>query len=238
MIEADPWLAAILERDVFRVLTPDEGVAPEVLAGHEQGRPGAFYFAKVEAARTRAVESLESAGYRVVDANVTFGAAAPPPVPGASDVELVDASAVDPDAIIDVAGGCFRYSRFHLDPRFPRELADRVKREWVRNYLRGVRGDRLFVAVAEGRPAGFLAALTTGPAGAPVAVIDLVGVDPGFQRRGIGRALVQGFLAHYGSRCEAYRVGTQVANAPSIRLYQSLGFGFEHCHYVLHRHVP
>jgi RimJ/RimL family protein N-acetyltransferase len=33
-------------------------------------------------------------------------------------------------------------------------------------------------------------------------------------------------------------VGTQIANLPSIRLYEKLGFSLVKSAYVMHRHVP
>jgi hypothetical protein len=37
-------------------------------------------------------------------------------------------------------------------------------------------------------------------------------------------------------RPEGFRVGTQAANAPSVRLYESLGFRFRDAQFVLHHH--
>ncbi|MDJ0925820.1 MAG: GNAT family N-acetyltransferase [Acidimicrobiia bacterium] len=49
--------------------------------------------------------------------------------------------------------------------------------------------------------------------------IDRLFVDPGFARRGIGRALVLSALGN-----EETRVSTGTANHPAHRLYESLGF--------------
>ena len=91
------------------------------------------------------------------------------------------------------------------------------------------------MARVDGEPAGFLAALLTD--GDQTAVIDLIAVDDGYQRRGLGRALNEAFIARYHQRCPRLRVGTQVANIPALGLYQQLGFRVAASQYVLHRHL-
>jgi ribosomal protein S18 acetylase RimI-like enzyme len=139
---------------------------------------------------------------------------------------------------VEIAGTCFRYSRFHLDPRVPREIADRIKREWIRNYATKRRGERLLVASLEGRPAGFLAVLASESGGQRIRTIDLVGVAAWAQRRGVGRALVEAFIAASRGVCDVMQVGTQAANIPSMRLYETTGFCMSRSQYVLHGHVP
>jgi len=111
------------------------------------------------------------------------------------------------------------------------------RRDWILNYIRGQRGDRLFVALAEGRPVGFLAALVSDGGDQRVSTIDLVGVGKPFQGRGLGAALVAAFVEHYRSSCELLQVGTQAANIPSMRLYEKLGFEMARTQYVMHLHV-
>jgi ribosomal protein S18 acetylase RimI-like enzyme len=79
---------------------------------------------------------------------------------------------------------------------------------------------------------GFLAALVS----ERNAVIDLVGVDKQYQRRRVGAALTQAFIDHYRPSASSLQVGTQVANVPSMRLYERLGFSISKTQYVLHLH--
>ena len=81
---------------------------------------------------------------------------------------------------------------------------------------------------------GFLAALKSHD-GAQ-AIIDLVGVHPDAQRQGVGRTMIVRFAEHYRDVNELI-VGTQVANVPSVQLYESLGFRLKSSQYVLHMHV-
>jgi dTDP-4-amino-4,6-dideoxy-D-galactose acyltransferase len=239
-IKADGWLAELFGHPVFRLdLAPSEQELTAPLRRHAEGQPRAFYYAKVDTKDAGAVRQLGAAGMSVVDTNVSFELDRAPTATatGGSDVgvsELVDGEA---DAVLDIAGSAYQYSRFHLDPAVPDALAHRIKREWCRNYVRKLRGDRLFVARLDGRPVGFLAALVTEAAGKRTAIIDLVGVDRGHQRRHVGTALTRAFIDHYRPSVAALQVGTQVANVPSMRLYERLGFSMAKTQYVLHLHV-
>ncbi len=139
--------------------------------------------------------------------------------------------------VLDIAASCFRYSRFHLDPHVPDEVANRIKHDWVLNYIRKKRGERLLVASIDGRPVGFLAVLTSEFDGKRVETIDLMGVSEAFQKQGVGKALVGYFIQQYEDRCDFLQVGTQAANIPSMRLYQSLGFSIVGTRYAMHLHV-
>jgi ribosomal protein S18 acetylase RimI-like enzyme len=147
---------------------------------------------------------------------------------------------VEPDdyaAVLDIAGCCFRYSRFHLDAVFPAAVAHAIKRAWIQSYVDRQRGEQLLVALVNGKPAGFLAVLEATVEGQACRVIDLIGVAQTYQGRGVGRALVGCFLEDCAHRGLGARVGTQAANIPSLRLYESLGFRVCETAYVLHAHV-
>jgi ribosomal protein S18 acetylase RimI-like enzyme len=236
MIEVrnDAWLAEVMARPVFRVGGALDGDGDgATLAAHVRGQARAFYYAKVDAGRIDTVRRLAAAGFVVVDTNVVFELDRRPeldgPFPG---VTVGEHAAAEEEAVLEVAATSFTRTRFHLDPLVGAELANAIKREWCRNYARKRRGDHLFVARVDGQPAGFLAALTT-PASA---VIDLIGVAPAFQRRKLGAALTTAFVERYRGR-GVLQVGTQVANIPSVRLYERMGFSLVSSQYVLHLHV-
>jgi ribosomal protein S18 acetylase RimI-like enzyme len=236
-IVRDAWLSAVLDREVFRADSTDAHAAGGV-AAQPGSAPRAMYFARVDTADTGAIGELARQGFTVVDVNMTFSARPSDVIAATADaaaVEVADAIEADRLAVLDIAGSCFRFSRFHLDPVLSADDAHRVKREWVRSYFDGARGNRLFVA-HQRSPVGFLAAIETERGGCPAAVIDLVGVAADSQRSGVGRALVGAFARAYADRRELV-VGTQAANVPSIRLYERLGFRLVASSYVLHRHT-
>jgi ribosomal protein S18 acetylase RimI-like enzyme len=239
-ISRDQWLAGAVGHDVFRV-SIESGVEPAELARHVADCARGLYFVKLPVDRVRELRELCRAGFFLVETNLTFELSAAGAagdlryrVPGSL---VRDSIASDHEALLEVAGSAFRYSRFHVDPLLERTTADRVKQNWLSNCLRGERGDRVFTALLQGRPAGMLASLVVEEDAGRVAVIDLVAVGTASQRAGLGRALVGAFGQHYAEQVSALRVGTQAANVPSVRLYESMGFSLRSSQYVAHLHV-
>lgn len=246
-IREDTWLSNIFENPVFKIVTrpaaptPDDSTSKirQQIERHAGQQSQAFYYAKVDTREIEVVRQLSSAGLYVVDVNVTFridpraqanaerGAAT-------SEVVVREIEPADEDDTLDIAATCFQYSRFHLDPLVSRTIADRIKRDWILNYIKRQRGDRLFVALIGERPVGFLAAIAIEANGKKICAIDLVGVSRQFQRRRVGQALTQFFIEYYQQRCDYLDVGTQTANIPSMRLYQKMGFYISQTQYVLH----
>ena len=242
-IRADTWLSSLFDHPVFQVRAGEapSGNEGTALLLHARSQSRAFYFARVGVSEVPTVASLSRAGMSVVDVNVTFGLAAAsaprePTLPPGIDIrEAGEADAAD---VLDIAETSFRYSRFHLDPLVPTVLANRIKREWIASYFARRRGECLWIATVEGRPAAFLAVIGGDDHGLRLKTIDLVAVAPSFQRKGLGRSLVLFFLAQYASRCDRLRVGTQITNLPSCRLYETSGMTIDGAAYVLHMHVP
>jgi GNAT superfamily N-acetyltransferase len=234
VIVEDVWLSTIFGRPVFRVGT---GCRADAVRAHAHGESAAFYYTKVETAEPGAVRDLGAAGLSVVDVNVTLDRSPAPVASTTTDVRVDDVRPEQHAAILDIAGRAFRYSRFHLDPLIPRALAHRVKREWIASYLAGRRGERLLVATLDGRTVGFLAVLAAEAPGKVARVIDLVATAPEAQGLGVGTALVSAFIRVAAPTSDVLRVGTQIANAPSIRLYTRLGFQVARSTYVMHAHV-
>ncbi len=217
---------------------PVRCVEPGAPAASLRGLPApSFAYAKVPPEHAAAVGRFEAAGFRVVDVSVTFSrAAAAPALPEpTSPVEAVTARTAA--AVLDIAGSCFKFSRFHLDPEVPGALAHRIKREWIRSYVEGRRGAALHAVLRGRRPAGFLAVLRASEGGRRQAVIDLIGVGKAHQGRGLGRDLVRFFVNAYRGSCDELLVGTQAANIPSLRLYESCGFRAVRTAIVLHKHA-
>jgi GNAT superfamily N-acetyltransferase len=240
-IHPDTWLSAIFRYPAYRVsptLGNGRSTEPVNLAGLAQS-PDAFFFAKIPTQDVSSVEGLGQFGFRVVDVNVTFDRPSSPSsnIDQIDSIKVVDATPVHHPAILDIAASAFVYSRFHLDPHVPNPVANTIKRAWIENYCLGKRGDSLLVALVDGRPAGFAAALASHVHGKNMRVIDLIGVANEFQGRGIGKGLVASFIDRYAGHCDGLRVGTQAANIPSMRLYEQSGFRISETVYVMHAHV-
>ena len=233
-INIDQWLSTLFEREVFRLkVTDSTDIHP--LREHQVAHPNAFYFAKLDTRQTAILRAL-SGILRVVDVNVQFEWTPPIIHSLSSDIQVMrfeDQSAwVEP--VLRIAETSFKYSRFHLDDTLRDGLANLIKREWIANYLNGTRGDALYVALIDGEVVGFNAVIESIHHGERVSIIDLIAVSPTHQGRGVGRALLQHFIQTYHPTHAHLQVGTQVANIPSCRLYESMGFRLINSQYVLH----
>ena len=224
-VREDGWLAERLGRPAFTV----DGSALE-----EDVAAAGFYQARVPADDVAAVQRLSALGFSVVDTTLTLGRT---PVPGSAPSSVVRAKPEHREAVVEIARTAFRFSRFHLDPEVPAELANRIKADWIESYFAGTRGEHLLVALADGRPAGFLAVIAGEDAGKALRTIDLIAVAPSAQGRGLARALTGAFVAESARVCDEVRVGTQAANVPATRLYESMGFALVRAQYALHLHV-
>jgi ribosomal protein S18 acetylase RimI-like enzyme len=227
---ADAWLGKQLGKQSWRVdMRAGQGAPAASLAF----APGEFAYAKVPSENCGAVRDLIRVGFYPVDVAVTFEG----PAQGASaqraDVRF--ACPEDRDAVAEIARTTFRYSRFHLDPLIPRGIANEMKAQWAANFFVGARGDAMVVAEADGVVVGFLQLLRQPN---EMLLIDLIGVAPSHQGRGLARAMI-GFASTHGAGEAAprrLRVGTQIANTASVRLYESLGLRLADAQYVLHLH--
>ncbi len=216
----DPWLSVIMGCGVFQVLSIESPIAGSEKAasdivgqvqGHAAQQAAALYYARDDTAQVDLVRQYCVAGFYVVDVTVTFCMEAPVQVshPAPSKVTICPVGPEHQQGVLDIASSCFQYSRFHLDPLVPRSTANRIKHDWILSYIRKQRGDELFVALLDGRPVGFLAALAMEAKGKRTWVIDLIGVDRACQNQGIGTALTEFFIRRYHTQCDRFQVGTQ-----------------------------
>ena len=234
-LAADPWLTAVLGREVYR-LAVEGGAAlgksdgPAALASALGSRPG-FTYTRVPTRNVAAVRFLQAAGLQLVDTSVLLEK----PINGSSGLEsgVRLASPEDRSGARRVAREGFEFSRFHLDPCIPNELAGRVKEEWVDGYFARRRGDAMVIRTVDGDVAGFLALLVDRSDG--TLVIDLIAVDPRYRKRGFAGDMIR-FAESCFADAPRIRVGTQLANVPSLRLYEKLGFRVVDSSHVFHHH--
>jgi ribosomal protein S18 acetylase RimI-like enzyme len=230
-LEADAWLSRMLGRPAWTVVPAGSGAAPL----SELSKPGVqFATARVNAADTAGAMVLQAFGFRVVDMGLTLEAARAEVASGGA---ARFAGSGDRAAVEAIAGSAFRFSRFHLDPKLPKPLADKVKATWAANWFLGARGDGMVVAeYPQGTVAGFLQLRW---AAEERLVIDLIAVRQDCERRGLARAMI-GYAWSHGTgdarRPRGMIAGTQAANIASIRLYESLGFRLREARFVLHHH--
>jgi GNAT superfamily N-acetyltransferase len=108
----------------------------------------------------------------------------------------------------------------------------RLYPDWTRDQAEAVRAGctneahDVFVAVANGRPVGFsTVALNAFHEG--MGVVDMIAVDPDYQRRGIARRLMDRSIEHmraHGMDITAVGTGGDPGHAPARALYEAGGF--------------
>ena len=223
-LQRDEWLSHALGRESFHLTSPPMEELSLVLA---DAPPGAFVDCRVDVTKEEATSSLIAAGALLVDTNVTFERpGAETAKPGAG---VREALPEDRDVVARIAAEAFAFSRFARDPHLGPAVNARLKASWVSNFFAGRRGNRLLLGEVDGRVAGFLLLIDRDEE----SVIDLIAVDAAHRRRGVAERMVAA-AAQDGRRL---RVGTQLANVPSIRLYETLGFRFVGAAHVLHLHL-
>ena len=237
-IKSDDWLSGIFGYPVFQVYADVHENVEDQLHDHIASQSKALYWAKIPTDAVMIGRQLLAQGFYVVDVNATVERRAniEDRFCDARGIE-VHAYAPQYESVLDVARSCFRRSRFHLDPNIPNDMADTVKVEWVRNYTRGLRGDKLFVVAKGEHVIGFLAALVYERDGMMVANGDLLGVLEPFQRLGVGRILLEAFVREYKKRCDFLQGGIQMSNISSLRLSDRMGFFVSRAQQILHLHV-
>ena len=108
----------------------------------------------------------------------------------------------------------------------------RLHPDWEANQEAAVRSSctdderDVFVAVASGRPVGFMA-IALNAFHERMGVIDIIGVDPDYQRRGVSSRLTEFATEHMRSRgmdIAVVETGGDPGHAPARAAYEGAGF--------------
>jgi ribosomal protein S18 acetylase RimI-like enzyme len=226
VLSFDPWLSDLLGMPAYHLSTYS-GLHEKAL--HQLVLGAAFVDAKIPTGDLADVRRLERSGFRIVDVNVQLSADTRS-IPRLEQPEIGFAEPDDENSVAAIAERSFVFDRFHADP-LTSPAAGAVKREWARNFFRGKRGTWMVVARQSVGVVGFLQLLRV----EANLVVDLIAVNEGARGRGLGHAMIS-FAARHCGPFERVEVGTQITNAPSLRLYEGLGFRVHNSQYVLHCH--
>lgn len=213
------------------------GHGSDVSVGNQSA--GTFVWTKVPTEKLERIDELLRFGFKIVTTEIQLAypvvdAVRSTPVRSSeSRVSVRSALPVDEESVCEIAATAFTEDRFHRDPKVGVAAARRIKRAWVENFFKGERGDRMLLAEgSDGAVAGFVQLLDLPDA----TVIDLIAVDPSAQGNGVGRALAEAVLDDSRGSSREVRVGTQLTNTRSLKLYMELGFSIVASSHVLHRH--
>jgi ribosomal protein S18 acetylase RimI-like enzyme len=235
---ADPWLTTTGGLPSYRLRTDADVLealsdlrSPASAEVHCLLEGEAFIYAKLPVSPTNPVGTLEELGFRVIDTGLGFAKQLDGgPAPTRASVR--PATPEDEESVTRVAARAFTMSRFHLDPLFGSERANRVKEAWARAYFAGERGEEMVVAERDGDLVGFLLLLRPDAA---TAVIDLIGMVEDAHGAGLGEAMIAlGTTLLPG--VSTMTMHTQAANVGAVRFYERLGFTFTGATYCLHAH--
>ena len=228
----DPWLTRQLGKPSFHLAGEIDGqsFARSPIVEQLAAQP-LFADVKVPVADGLSADAAQRMGFSLIDTNLQFAM----PLSDVPEVGMPGLMFATPDmagAVGGIAATSFSDDRFHRDPAIPNPVADELKRCWATNFFAGKRGDWMVVACVGERPVGFLQLLRMPGGGL---LIDLIGVSARERGRGFARAKI----AFSRQNCDCSGevvVGTAIANARSIRLYENMGFRLRSAQYVFHHH--
>jgi len=227
----DLWLAEQFGRPCFRL---DTGHGIGDVSPPPTEAPAWFAYARLAVGEVAVARTLAHAGFYLVDTPIILerrGIDRHDELPHDPRVRLAEPG--DADRVATIARDGFAYSRFHADPEIPDGVANRVKAAWAENYFNGGRGDALIVAETEGGVQGFLLLLDSKT---DTPVIDLVAVGGEARNQGLGRAMLN-FVPRVCPNATTIRVGTQLANVPSVQMYQACGYLVVGSAHLFHWHA-
>lgn len=191
---------------------------------------------RVPAAPATLPALVETAGFRFVE--IQLRATLPRLAASqlrATRLTVRPAEPSDGPPLVRIAGSAFMFGRYHADPRFPRELADRRYRVWIERALTKSPTGWVAVVGPPGEPGGFLQVEI---AAGGVADIRLAAVDP-------GAAPIAGPELFLGALHELARRGVSgvtarfsAVNTGVANIYAALGFRFHEPELVFHWHRP
>ncbi len=187
--------------------------------------------ARTDAHDLAALHAFEECGFRMVDGLITFAIELDKiDVPEVeSEVTIRMATEADAEAAGDIAYSTYSIDRFHSDGSIPKERSDELHRVWVRNSVLGKAADGVVVAEDENGLLGYvtckLAHDTKDVMGDLVGTVVLVGVSRKARGKKIGKAMSIAAMKWFKEQgCAVADVGTQLANIPASRLYESCGY--------------
>jgi hypothetical protein len=186
--------------------------------------------ARVTATATPLVSLLLQAGFTYVDFCLltTLSKLLPESLPK-SRFAVRPAKSRDHKAIYQISGSAFQFGRYHSDPYFPRELANRRYVQWMRNALESSDPENLvFVLASPEKVFGFMHVVIR----CCDADLRLGAVVPGSS---LGHFLYSETLrAVSGLGATSASTTVSAANVAVLNIYSALGFRFSRPEVVLH----
>jgi dTDP-4-amino-4,6-dideoxy-D-galactose acyltransferase len=216
------WDSRFFERRIARVSGHrlDEVKLSEISACCQTNRVDCLYFlADSDDAQTSVL--AEQNGFLLTDVRLTFertpNQSASLISPG-GQVRL--ARQEDLEALKAIARTGHRDTRFYFDLHFERAKCDLFYETWIENSFKGF-AHAVFVAEVNAEPVGYITCSLRGAE----SQVGLLGVGDKYRGMGLGKQLVEAFLAWSAEQgARRATVVTQGRNISAQRLYQRMGF--------------
>lgn len=199
----------------------DSPKAATINAWSEKNQVDCLYFlAASDDLRTS--QTAENDQYHLVDIRVTLENKLQELVSTRSDpAQIRLANGNDIESLRIISRNNHRDSRFYYDGHFDREKCDELYAVWIEKSVRGGT-DQVLVWEENRQPVAYVTGKIT-PAGS--GSIELVGVHPAWQGKGIGYQLTMHLLAWFQQQHSTHlTVVTQGRNIGAQVLYQRCGF--------------
>jgi hypothetical protein len=197
--------------------------------------------ARADVADIAGVHVLEQAGFRLMDALVTYitrpGKDLPEHVREVGAIRFLRDGDAEP--LVDIARDAYRgfRGRFHLDPHVPAGRADELYVEWARQVVTGHMAEMVLVSEGgDGRLVGFLAFRRREPVSS-VSGVPVFGGGLGACRRDVPGAyagLIRAGTVWAHEHGGVAETQTQNYNFSTVRIYEAVGAHYVRGEYTLH----
>ncbi|HMF96771.1 MAG TPA: hypothetical protein VKE96_20875, partial [Vicinamibacterales bacterium] len=244
-----PWDSAFFELSMARLMLVHDGshdresLRSLIRAACEASRArGVRHLsARVDVADAEAIQALEDAGFRMMDALATYiyPLKRPPPEPGKDMGVLRLYQPGDRDQLLEITREAYRgfRGRYHLDPHLPQSRSDELYVEWAKKSCDGEWADVVLVT-ENGR--GDLHGWASYRQIEPVSTVGgtaIRGGGLGACRRdkpGAYAGLLRAATIRIHGGGAITEMQTQIFNFATIRLYEAVDTRFVRADYTLH----
>jgi len=244
-----PWDSAFFDLPMARLILVHDGetrrsALRETIAsalGASRARGITHVSARIDVADAEAIQALEDAGFRMMDALATYiyPLKLPAPEPGKDMGVLRLYQPGDRDQILDITREAYRgfRGRYHLDPHLPQTRSDELYVEWAKKACDGEWAD---VVLVTENGAGELHGWASYKQIEPVSTVGgaaIRGGGLGACRRdkpGAYAGLLRAATVRIHGGGAVTEMQTQVFNFATIRLYEAVDTQFVRADYTLH----
>jgi ribosomal protein S18 acetylase RimI-like enzyme len=140
----------------------------------------------------------------------------------------------DKKLVLGIAQNAFMKSRFFQDTKIKKNIAKKIKRNWILNFFTKTRGDYLIVSEINKKVVGFLLMLKS----QSNYIIDLIAVNRSYKNLGFASKMLNFFHNFVVKKKNSIIfVSTQAINKGSIKFYKKNKFKIKHKKYIYHFHT-